>query len=794
MCKRMLFSLLLIVAMASSCLTAAPLNVMSYDGAPRVLVSDPLQVLQPDAPRIERLTDGTLILVYSGADGPQDGAWTPEGVFFRPRDIFLKWSLDGGDSWSAPINLSNTANTTDSAALYDPDGLGPLVARPFYGTTGKPTIFTYGAQQIAVAWSSNWCGSGLHGPAAYAAYNGVEVPFACAYVARLGRDASGVSLIETDRLSDGRRDALDPVVRSSGAGWGVVWQEDPLGFQLGEGDGPGEGDSGAKVSAGTDIWYSDLASSAFAGAGNPWSVPVPISDNYDYVNGVAGATGASRPNLALVGSQAVVAYEESKGGTSTGKYVIYHVFPFTTPPTADAGTIISDPAENGRRVRFVAQSTPGTATGLRFFIFWRQGLLGQGGPADVVGRLGYVPVGTDLTAVPQAGLRPGDLYPAVDQTTPANSAMPLNLTSASLADATDVDSAEDARAHRAVMRGDALIFGYTYTHNQAMAAQAMDNYNVQVRRSTDGGVHWSAPVDLSRLPLTETAVEPRLMGTPATVAGSSDPGDKRDPDVLFAAWGVSLNQDTRLTATPVDLQVVATRSVDAGNSYEESVVLADGSVDGSLQNGGLQLRSNPAGDQLFLTWLHQGAEGYSIWYDHGKARRADANLSVSALAPSIRVQPGAAFSLGFRLGNQGHYDATTVTLSIQVPPDLSGWIQSVTLDGVSMVCMPVSTGFRCPLERIPVNANMTLMLHGVALTPIDDASITLLVQASDETDPALADNADSIVISATNADVTGGGGGCALNPGASSDPTLLTLLGIACVGVLLRRRTGNRIH
>ena len=84
-----------------------------------------------------------------------------------------------------------------------------------------------------------------------------------------------------------------------------------------------------------------------------------------------GSAGASRPNLGLVSSTAIVAYEETKGagggqgggpdGETAGKFVRYHQFnPFNKPPTDEAdkaGCIVSDPQENGRRVRLVTQGT-----------------------------------------------------------------------------------------------------------------------------------------------------------------------------------------------------------------------------------------------------------------------------------------------------------------------------------------------------------------------------------------------------------------------------------------------------
>ena len=114
---------------------------------------------------------------------------------------------------------------------------------------------------------------------------------------------------------------------------------------------------------------------------------------------------------------AVIAYEESKGADrlDSGKFVRYHEFAFNAPPVStgmhengEPGCIISDPLENSRRVRFVGQSFPST-NGLRMGVFWRQGFPTEGGPADIMVR-----VGKDTGVEGSTGLRPEDMEPAVD--------------------------------------------------------------------------------------------------------------------------------------------------------------------------------------------------------------------------------------------------------------------------------------------------------------------------------------------------------------------------------------------
>lgn len=123
-------------------------------------------------------------------------------------------------------------------------------------------------------------------------------------------------------------------------------------------------------------------------------------------------------------------------GLDEGKYVRYHLFPWSDPPSScepDAaepdgckrgpwgqiypaandpermGCILSDPQHNARRVRFFSQGTPGDS-GTRTFIFWKEGESDQGGPSDIVGRRG-VKVEGDTAST--AGLRPQDFLPVV---------------------------------------------------------------------------------------------------------------------------------------------------------------------------------------------------------------------------------------------------------------------------------------------------------------------------------------------------------------------------------------------
>ncbi len=188
-----------------------------------------------------------------------------------------------------------------------------------------------------------------------------------------------------------------------------------------------------------------------------------------------GKEGAARANLGMVqvpGQKPVtiIAYEETKGGgegIDFGKVVRYHQFTFDKPPasyinvafssglqkggnstdsgaqgqnnsggddnvTTDSalasevyqspdwedpdriGCVISNPAENGRRVRFFFNQAAGmdesiNQSGTKIMFFWKEGAYDQGGPSDIMSRIGTV--GADGVST---GLAPADLTPAVD--------------------------------------------------------------------------------------------------------------------------------------------------------------------------------------------------------------------------------------------------------------------------------------------------------------------------------------------------------------------------------------------
>ena len=100
-----------------------------------------------------------------------------------------------------------------------------------------------------------------------------ELPFSCVWTARgtlvtqsMINNSPGtwgdyevgdIVWFKPERLTSARRDAYQIFTgAAAGAGFGVVWQEDPAGLRPGKGCGPGHGWSGATTNHKTDIWYS----------------------------------------------------------------------------------------------------------------------------------------------------------------------------------------------------------------------------------------------------------------------------------------------------------------------------------------------------------------------------------------------------------------------------------------------------------------------------------------------------------------------------------------------------------
>jgi hypothetical protein len=146
--------------------------------------------------------------------------------------------------------------------------------------------------------------------------------------------------------------------------------------------------------------------------------------------------------------------------------------------------------------------------------------------------------------------------------------------------------------------------GYDFTADKAAADAYTATYNLFMTRSTDGGVTWDAPRNMSNITdVTKRVVEPRLVGTPGTIklpdgSATADASDVQNRNVLFVGWGTETNE---AVSKPLDIYI--TRSTDQGVNYETVQLLASGVTEQSEA----QLRSPPDGKTLGALWMQRDA-------------------------------------------------------------------------------------------------------------------------------------------------------------------------------------------
>lgn len=257
-----------------------------------------------------------LVVTYwdeaSGEDSSYDILTGDEvGIDIR-RDAWASISLDDGETWKE-TNLSESARETSFKLKNGEDFPGDVT----------DAVHSVAGNKILVAWTSKYCAQGSpryslkdlngdgipdqnvggddtalpmfpdpfgvggnqrsidytewmhHGTYPFAHVG--EVPFSCVWTARGtieqvnssngtpddpadDRLVWGVRWRKAERVTSGKRDAFKLAIDGvEGAGFGVVWQEDPEGLRPGYGEGPGVGWSGATVNHKADIWYSSIS-------------------------------------------------------------------------------------------------------------------------------------------------------------------------------------------------------------------------------------------------------------------------------------------------------------------------------------------------------------------------------------------------------------------------------------------------------------------------------------------------------------------------------------------------------
>jgi hypothetical protein len=579
----------------------APVVVSTSDPANNAYKAKMGWISYKSDPAVPQYDVKAQLLVY--ADGPA-GA----------QNIWIARSTDNGATWTQ-TKVTNNGGT--SISVTDPD---TSATESFTVTNNKPNIFVppigvlnagKGANAL-LTWTSSDC-EGL--PTQKINTNlvpltGKNQPYMCLWAAR--SVDGGVSWM-LQRLTNGAMDPDEDVPAgsvqytsdtASTGHFAITYQADPKGLQLGDAEGSGDGASGANVSPGTNIWYTYLTKAAFE-ANTPFPAAVQVSDNNDTAT---GKPGASRANLGISGSTAVIAYEETKGDGTDGKKIVYHSF-LASSPTLDgnpAGTTISNTANNARRVRFLLQgnealdttgdkdgdAADGDTKGVHVMLLWRETTLTTpAAPSDVM----------VLRGIKNTALRPGSTgFLATDVVADT----PINLSDPTAASLTD-----NSLAQRGVLRGDFAAIAYDLTPDKAAAdaTPPTGTYNLFVKRSTDGGNTWSPATQMSNITDPNIrVVEPRLVGTPGTIklpnaSATSDPSDVQNRNVMFASWGTETN-----SATPLSLNIFLTRSTDQGVTYETVQTLAgDGGI--MVRASEAQLRSPPDGKTLGALWMQSDA-------------------------------------------------------------------------------------------------------------------------------------------------------------------------------------------
>ena len=588
-----------------------------------VLVQEPVALSEGGMghkPKLQRAGNGTLVLVYG--DSPTSAGMvfdTKSKLERQARDIFARTCKPSATSscglvsdWSAPVNISNSASLSSMSTAWQ--GGDPVDDRmPFAGDIDKPNVKIAGPS-LTLSWTSKYCPDGdpstaeidppVQRAVRYLELDDRVIPFSCTWTAT--SIDSGVTWSVAQQLSSGERDAKQDAVFN---GWDktnkiaravITWQEDPEGLQLGEADGPGDGASGANATGGTDIWMTRAQHTILSGsAGNQfdWADPIRLTDNFEGLYGLAGQTNpifdadghnvaedtiekgraaSSRANVGLVGTNAIVAWEETKGseGLDEGKFIRYVTFPFDQPPEQTAGCIVSDPSKNARRVRFLTQSGSDAGQGgIQLAMFWKEGVEDKGGPSDIVIRRGM------------GGMSPDKLVPAVDSACATSvyadailldnrpgenlSSQTFEATADNLADDTELNDRENALAHRGVLRGRDLWVGWSYTNDlEALWAQ-LTNYNFWFRHyDVDAGA-WDDPVNATNIEDTMINVrEPRFVGTPkSTDACANDPTECQNKEVIYIAWGTQVNEVGPFDHGGDDLGIKVMASLDGGASF-----------------------------------------------------------------------------------------------------------------------------------------------------------------------------------------------------------------------------------
>lgn len=272
-------------------------------------------------------------------------AYTEQDRASQRNHVVVKYSLDEGTSWSAPVLLS-----IDAAGIATEGQQPKLIA---LSGTGSP--------KLMVAWTSPYCPANTPPPNTQT--------LECVWVAT--SNDPQLQQWSSVQLSTGQRHASQIVAatNSSDGGLGIAWVE----------EAPG---------AGSNIWYThstqwDLASLRhnLAQASN---------------NNATTAPGASQPHMAIQNGSAVLVYQESYCNAATPTpCIVMQNFPYAQPgfskaPGAEgeAGSVISTSLQYASQPHVTLQASS-SASQLRTLVTWHESASNaNNAPTDIVLRRG----------------------------------------------------------------------------------------------------------------------------------------------------------------------------------------------------------------------------------------------------------------------------------------------------------------------------------------------------------------------------------------------------------------------
>lgn len=402
-----------------------PLYVPAQNAAGDLLV-DATDIYNADGVLYEE-RDFVQPLIVHYVDGPvvvpeDSGGFPGHGE----RDAFAGVSLDGGLTWKN-TNLSKSADL--SSFSYRVPGVGRV---DYPGDVGRSFISSDG-NQVLVVWVSRYASGGspayamdedqraavadylvtkgviadatactdgdlINTPCPYLEdHFGVSgsqgysdladegyptvgiLPYAALWTARgvlmppaAEGEPSTFVWFKPERLSSAKRDANRPEVACvKGAGCALTWQEDPLGIRPGDGEGPGEGWSGAVAHHETDVWYSyidwedfPLVADATAGYGTLYNT---TGDLAEWI--AANPTGSPSAAIPMampvrISDDAMCQADDSDpycfvdfDGSGTADFCASTVTVVTDTPEGPDQTIEMCVAEDGRLMRGNTAST-----------------------------------------------------------------------------------------------------------------------------------------------------------------------------------------------------------------------------------------------------------------------------------------------------------------------------------------------------------------------------------------------------------------------------------------------------